>query len=81
MFSVRLGQPWAVSGTVINSLTLATVTYMTEGKMMREWPAERIKLLKRYIKQTSPCVPWFRCNTKLDHASDDDNEEEDLTRQ
>ena len=59
MFSVRVGQPWALAGTIINSLTLATVTCMTEAKVLREWPEERAALFRKYQQSTSACIPWF----------------------
>ena len=47
-----------MAGTAFNSVVLAIVTVMTESKMLREWPAERAELFRRYQRTTSPCIPW-----------------------
>lgn len=58
-FAVRLGQPIWVLGTAFNSLILATVTIMTEERMLTRWSADRVALYKEYMRTTSPCIPWF----------------------
>ena len=47
-----------VIGTVLNTLCLLTVTFMTEGKMLREWPKDRVKSYKKYQREVSMIVPW-----------------------
>lgn len=64
MFAVRVGQPWAILGTFINSIVLGIVTYMTETKMLREWPPERADIYREYQKKTSVWIPWFRFGEK-----------------
>jgi len=59
LFSLKVGQYWAIAGTALNSLVLAIVTVMTESKMLREWPPERAALYKQYQKEVSACFPWF----------------------
>lgn len=63
LFAVRVGQAWAIAGTALNSVVLATVTVMTESKMLREWPEARAKMYRQYQKRTSACIPWFRCDS------------------
>ena len=58
-FAVRLGQPHFVLGTAFNSVILATVTVMTEQRMLTRWSKERAALYREYIATTSPCIPWF----------------------
>ena len=48
-----------LSGTAFNSVILATVTVMTEQKMLTNWPPARAALYREYMRATSPCVPWF----------------------
>ena len=48
LFSIKCGQPWAIIGTVINSITLYIVVGMTEGKMLREWKPERAEKFREY---------------------------------
>ena len=57
-FAVRLGQPVWLLGTAFNSIILATVTVMTEQRMLTRWSAERAALYREYIRTTSPCIPW-----------------------
>ena len=47
-------------GTAFNSLVLATVTQMTETRMLTRWPPERVAAYKEYMRTTSPCIPWFK---------------------
>lgn len=47
-------------GTAFNSIILATVTFMTEERMLTNWSAPRAKLYRAYIASTSPCIPWFK---------------------
>ena len=58
LFAVNVGQPLAIVGTFINSIVLAVVTTMTEGKVLREWPIERAQLFLEYQKTTSVLIPW-----------------------
>lgn len=60
LFAVRLGQPWMVLGTAFNSLILATVTLMTEERMLRGWDARRAALYREYMRSTSVLIPWFK---------------------
>ena len=64
-FAVRLGQPIWVLGTAFNSLILATVTFMTEERMLTRWSKERVELYREYIRTTSPCIPWFPRASKV----------------
>jgi steroid 5-alpha reductase family enzyme len=59
-FAVSLGQPEMLVGTAFNSLVLATVTVMTENKMLTRWAPERAELYRQYIRTTSPLIPWFK---------------------
>ena len=59
LFAGRLGGWWALCGTAFNSLVLASVTVMTEQRMLTNWSAERAGLYREYMRKTSPCVPWF----------------------
>ena len=59
LFAGRLGGWWAFGGTAFNSIILATVTVMTEERMLANWTPERAALYRAYMKRTSPCVPWF----------------------
>ena len=47
-------------GTAFNSLILATVTFMTEERMLTRWAPRRAALYREYIRTTSPCIPWFK---------------------
>lgn len=58
-FAALLGQPYMFAGTAFNSLILATVTFMTEAKMLKGWEPARAELYRAYIRTTSPLVPWF----------------------
>lgn len=57
-FAFLNGSGWMVIGTVLNTLCLLTVTFMTEGKMLREWPKDRVKSYKKYQREVSMIVPW-----------------------
>ena len=59
LFAGRLGGWWAFCGTAFNSLVLASVTVMTEQRMLTRWPKERAALYREYVRTTSACVPWF----------------------
>ena len=63
LFAVRLGEPMVMLGTAFNSIVLASVTVMTEQRMLSRWPPERAALYREYMRSTSPCVPWFRRST------------------
>jgi steroid 5-alpha reductase family enzyme len=54
----EFGYAWMLGGTFINSLCLATVTLMTEQKMLSEWTEERVKLYKLYQKNVSVLIPF-----------------------
>ena len=49
-----------VGGAFFNSIVLATVTFMTEEKMLTGWGPERVAMYREYIRRTSPCIPWFK---------------------
>jgi len=57
-FAASLGQWYMVAGTAFNSIVLATVTVMTENRMLTRWTAERAELYRQYMRTTSPCIPW-----------------------
>jgi steroid 5-alpha reductase family enzyme len=59
-FAVRLGEWPLVAGTAFNSVVLATVTLMTEERMLSRWTAKRAALYREYMRTTSPCIPWFK---------------------
>ena len=59
-FSVCLGEWYMLAGTAFNSVILATVTLMTEERMLKNWSAARAKLYREYMRTTSPCIPWFK---------------------
>ena len=52
LFAVRLGAPYVMCGTAFNSIILATVTVMTEERMLSRWPAKRAV---RPGLQPAPC--------------------------
>jgi len=58
-FAAALGQWYMGAGTLFNSLVLATVTVMTEQKMLSEWAPARAELYRGYIATTSPLIPWW----------------------
>ena len=58
-FSVLLGQWYMMGGTLFNSMVLATVTTMTERRMLDGWEPARAQQYRAYMRRTSPCVPWF----------------------
>jgi len=55
-FGVVCGEPWVVIGTLLNSCVLASVTVMTEQRML-EIP-ERRKAYLAYRERTSVWIPW-----------------------
>ena len=57
-FAFLNGSGWMIIGTVMNTACLLTVTSMTESKMLREWPKERVQLYKQYQQEVSMLVPW-----------------------
>jgi steroid 5-alpha reductase family enzyme len=59
LFAVGLGEWRVLWGTAFNSLILATVTVMTEQRMLTRWAPERAALYREYMRTTSPCIPWF----------------------
>jgi len=64
IFSAGLGQWYMFAGTFFNSLVLASVTVMTEQRMLRNWTQERADLYREYMRTTSPLIPlprfpWF----------------------
>ena len=54
---------WMFVGTFLNTSCLLTVTYMTEGKMLREWTKDRVALYKKYQREVSMIVPWPSSNS------------------
>ncbi|BBN05808.1 hypothetical protein MPTK1_3g16140 [Marchantia polymorpha subsp. ruderalis] len=61
LFSVNLGQSWAVVGTAINSACLAYTTVLVERKMVQE--PSRADVYRQYQKSTSVLIPWFNRST------------------
>jgi len=59
-FAAGLGQWYMAGGTLFNSLVLATVTVMTEQRMLSNWPSDRAELYREYMRTTSACVPLPR---------------------
>jgi len=60
LVAVGVGEWHVLWGTAFNSLILATVTVMTETRMLTRWAPERAQLYREYMRTTSPCIPWFR---------------------
>jgi len=58
-FAANLGMPIMFAGTAFNSCVLAAVTYMTEERMLTNWPEARAKLYRDYAKKTSALIPFF----------------------
>lgn len=51
--------PWYVaSGTALNSIVLATVTVMTEERMLTNWTPERTEKFREYQRRTSALCLW-----------------------
>jgi len=57
IFAAGLGQWYMFAGTAFNSLVLASVTVMTERRMLSNWPPARAELYREYIRTTSACIP------------------------
>jgi hypothetical protein len=55
-----LGQWYMAGGALFNSLVLASVTVMTERRMLDNWPKARAALYGEYMRTTSACVPLPR---------------------
>ena len=49
-----------LSGWVINTATLITVTFMTEKRMLDNWEPERAQRYREYRKRTSAWIPLPR---------------------
>eukprot|EP00854_Cymbomonas_tetramitiformis_P021046 gene21046-25255_t len=64
LFSVNLGDYWAVLGTAFNSIILAAVTVMTEKRILDNWTAERRSLYVEYRERTSVWIPLPRFGAK-----------------
>ncbi|KAL3692619.1 hypothetical protein R1sor_006270 [Riccia sorocarpa] len=62
LFSVFLGQPWAVAGTVVNSAVLAYTTVLIERRMLAD--SSRAEHYKEYQKSTSVLFPWFKKSSR-----------------
>ncbi|KAG6667235.1 uncharacterized protein C594.04c-like [Carya illinoinensis] len=61
IFACNLGHGWTIFGALLNSLCLAYVTKLVEGRMVKQdYRAEAYRL---YQKTTSVCIPWFRSST------------------
>jgi len=58
--AVGLGQWYLAGGALFNSLVLASVTVMTERRMLDNWPTDRAALYREYMRSTSACVPLPR---------------------
>jgi steroid 5-alpha reductase family enzyme len=56
-FGIVCGEPWVVVGTALNSVVLATVTVMTERRMLAV--PERRVAFEDYRRRTSVWVPWW----------------------
>ena len=54
-----VGEPWVVVGTAINSAVLASVTVMTERRMLAV--PERAEAFRAYQRRTSVLIPWNTC--------------------
>lgn len=59
-FAAGLGQWYMAGGTLFNSMVLATVTVMTEQRMLANWSSDRAELYREYMRTTSACVPLPR---------------------
>jgi steroid 5-alpha reductase family enzyme len=59
-FAALAGETYMLAGTAFNSLILATVTLMTEERMLTNWTPARANLYRDYMRTTSPCIPWFK---------------------
>ena len=60
LYGLAAGAP-AISvlwGAAFNSCVLASVTVMTEGKMLREWSSARRDLYREHQQSTSVWLPW-----------------------
>ena len=55
-FGMVCGEPWTAIGTALNSCVLATVTVMTEHRML-DVPARR-EAYQGYRRRTSVWLPW-----------------------
>jgi steroid 5-alpha reductase family enzyme len=64
---VKLGMPWTVAGTVLNTIVLAVVTRMTEARMAAR--PERAEAFDAYRRTVSVWIPWFRRSTTKDPRS------------
>ena len=64
LFGVASGHSWTLCGTAFNSVIMAHVTTMTEGRM-RSRP-DRKELFENYCKNTSVLIPWFPGTNKRD---------------
>lgn len=56
-FAVVMGNTWMIIGTVMNSVCLCTVTFMTEKKMLKEWEKNRAELYRQYQREVSILIP------------------------
>ena len=54
---VVCGEAWVIVGTAYNSIILATVTVMTERRMMAI--PERTEAFRAYRARTSVWIPWW----------------------
>ena len=79
LFSVLLGEAWALAGTGFNTLVLAGVTVMTEQRMLKNWPSSRADLYRQYQRDTAVWIPvpliypWgfgFRSRPPTEHEAD-----------
>ena len=68
-FAVGLGEWWMIAGTAFNSVVLATVTVMTEQRMLKNWEASRADKYREYMRTTSVLIPWFKFGKKKSRAT------------
>eukprot|EP00937_MAST-01D_sp_MAST-1D-sp2_P000366 g366.t1 len=59
LFAVLLGQWYMLGGALFNSIVLASVTVMTERRMLDGWEPARAEQYRGYMRRTSPCIPWW----------------------
>lgn len=69
LYAVNLGEWYMLAGTVFNSIILATVTVMTEARMLKGWTHERAEEYRRYQRVVSPCIPFFRLEWRAERAA------------
>ena len=69
LFACGLGGWHTLAGTAFNSIILATVTVMTEARMLSNWAPARANLYREYMRTTSVLIPWFKFGKKKSRAT------------